>query len=102
MNEMVIDNNHPVSPWVKLYLDNFPTDEEINNFISHYLKLVYKGLLEERKLKDEYTFVDEEHSNFKTEVLKLMRFGNWFWSLWTIMMLDVTKVNEDTFYIPYL
>ena len=102
INEIVIDNNHPFSPWAKLYLDNFPTDEEINAFISHYLKLIFKSKAEEFKGLDEFEFIENELINFRKEVFKLMRFGNYYWGCWAVLMLEEGKLNEDVFHIPYI
>lgn len=45
LNECTIDNAHPKGVGVKLYLENFPTEEERHHFLSVYLKRYFDEIV---------------------------------------------------------
>ena len=59
-NEMMVENDHPSFPWIKLYLENIPSDVEMDIFISHFLKLTYQNKLtaEIKETVDEQTYIE--------------------------------------------
>ncbi len=48
LNECTIDNAHPKGVGVKLYLENFPTEEERHHFLSVYLKRYFDEIVSQQ------------------------------------------------------
>lgn len=98
-NEMIWDNCHDESPWVKIYKNNFPSISEIRDAVSFYLGLKYEHKLEDQEKdtvsKEEY--VTEHIQQTLTNLFKCMILNNIYWGVWGILMLKDEDVNKDVF-----
>lgn len=54
LNECCIDDAHPMDVGVKLYLENFPSENERHELIKYYIRNYYERLAITDSTKDDY------------------------------------------------
>jgi|688.fasta_scaffold1538428_1 thiamine kinase-like enzyme len=85
LNEWCTDNAYPYESGVKIYLSNFPTNEEIEYISKCYQEC--SGSVPE-------DFVDQ--------IKRCMLLNNFYWAVWAFMMLKPENyLNDKTFNYCY-
>ncbi len=89
---MSSDNAHPTAPGIKLYLSNFPTQEEVLLIIRFYLECLHKHEKSELTLEQ---YISSKIEKFEKEVKQCMLLNNYYWAVWSFIMLKETDIRND-------
>lgn len=96
--EMALDNNHPYGKGIKLYMENHPSEEEIDQVCKWYLENWHAATGE----GDLESFFAARKDKFGREVRQCMLLACWYWGVWALSMLPDSEVcNESAFNIEY-
>jgi len=90
LNEMVCDNAYPLGVGVAHYMRNFPSDGEIEQMAKMYSHL--DCIRENRQL--EWSMSNSECSDAVLNTKKCMILNNYYWAVWSIMMLTESDETD--------
>ncbi|CAI2371357.1 unnamed protein product [Moneuplotes crassus] len=93
--EMIEDNAYPYFPYIALYLENCPTQEEFEEYSKYYLELYHETFGAPEETKEEY--VARELPQFLENLYCCMVFDGYFWGIWSILMIEEDKINDKIF-----
>jgi thiamine kinase-like enzyme len=93
--EFTMDNAYPFYPFIALYIDNCPDQEEFEKLAKLYLKRHWQGLDDQPPNCEEY--VEKELQSFLTNLYRSMLLDGIFWGVWSLLMIEVEKINDKIF-----
>ena len=88
-NEIMFDNCYAVSPYVKLYTENCPALQEVQDACKFYLSL--------KKADFPDLDIETELDGFVRNVVRCMILNNIYWGVWGVLMIKPEEINDDIF-----
>ena len=95
LNELTCDNAYPKGSGVRYYLENWPTDEEIESITREYFMLT--------KPEGHWSMDNEECRSAVKQVKQCMILNNYYWGVWAVMMLsEADETDPNVFNWDFL
>lgn len=94
LNEMVLDNCHPCGNGIALYLENDPTEPEIEAFLTRYLHNYFTKVLKKESAEWD-GWIKAELPKFNQEVRRCRMLATFYWAIWSFKILKAENVCDD-------
>ena len=87
--EMCLDNAYPKGTGIKYYLENWPSNDEIENIVKEYFILSKNGTVE-------WSLENPECQAALQQTKQCCILDNYLWAVWAIMMLSEADETDPT------
>ena len=91
LNEFVCDNSYPKGTGIAYYMDNWPSDSEIEQLVRSYFQLSQPATAQV-----EWNIEESQCRQALEQTKQCMVLNNYYWAVWAIMMLSEQDESDPS------